>query len=337
MLYNLPIPLSSGFGSIYTNIGNVRNQGLDILVGYRDRFKKLNYSVSVTGSFNSNLVTNLDGTNSNPVLDGNNNYGDKYATQGAMLNQNITYTLAGLPFGQFYGFRSLGIYKTDEDAAKGPQQAGKVAHAGDLIFQDVNNDGAINDLDRTVIGNPYPKFTFGLNINLNYQHFDLAALFTGALGVDLFNGVAPYAESIWADGNTTSKVFNASFLGTNGLTSQPRIGLVNAAGTSFTPDPNGNYSKVNSYFVENGSYAKLKNIQIGYTFSNSLLEKAKIKYARLFLMGSNVFTITGYSGIDPELGSQDLNTNGGTTSRGIDAPYKYPSVKIYTIGLDLTL
>ena len=176
-----------------------------------------------------------------------------------------------------------------------------------------------------------------MNINLNYKHFDLAALFTGALGVDLFNGVAPYAESIWADGNTTSKVFNASFLGTNGLTSQPRIGLVNAAGTSFTPDPNGNYSKVNSYFVENGSYAKLKNIQIGYTFSNSLLEKAKIKYARLFLMGSNVFTITGYSGIDPELGSQDLNTNGGTTSRGIDAPYKYPSVKIYTIGLDLTL
>ena len=120
MLYNLPVPMSSGFPSIYTNIGSVQNKGVDILVGYRDRFKKLNYSVSVTGSFNSNLVTNLDGTNSSPILDGNNNYGDKYATQGAMVGQNITYTLAGLPFGQFYGFKSLGIYKTDKDAADRP-------------------------------------------------------------------------------------------------------------------------------------------------------------------------------------------------------------------------
>jgi TonB-dependent starch-binding outer membrane protein SusC len=337
MLYNLPVPLSSGFGNIYTNIGNVRNRGVDILIGYRDRIKQLNYSVSMTGSFNSNLVTNLDGTNLNPILDGNNNYGDKYATQGAMLGQNITYTLAGLPFGQFYGFKSLGIYKTDAEAAKGPQQPGNIAHAGDLIFEDVNKDGIINDLDRTVIGNPYPKFTFGLNINLNYQHFDLSMLFTGALGVDLFNGVAPYSESIWSDGNTSSKVFNASFLGTNGLTSQPRIGVLNPSGTSFIPDPNGNYTKVSSYFVENGDYAKLKNIQIGYSFSNRLLDRAKIKYARLFLMGSNIFTITSYTGIDPELGSQDLNTNGGTTSRGIDGPYKYPSVKIYTIGLDMSL
>jgi TonB-dependent starch-binding outer membrane protein SusC len=336
MLYNLPVPLSSGFGNIYTNIGNVRNRGVDILLGFRDRFKQLNYSVSITGSFNNNLVTNLDGTNTNPIYDGNNNYGDRYATQGAMLNQNITYTLAGLPFGQFYGYKSLGIYKTDADAAKGPQQPGKVAHAGDLIYQDVNKDGIINDLDRTVIGNPYPKFTFGLNINLNYQHFDLSMLFTGALGVDLFNGVAPYSESIWSDGNTTSKVFNASFLGTNGLTSQPRIGVLNSAGTSYAPDPNGNYTNVSSYFVENGDYAKLKNLQVGYTFSTKLLDRAGVKYARLFVMGTNLFTITKYSGIDPELGSQDLTTNGGTTSRGIDGPYKYPSVKIYTIGLDLS-
>ena len=200
----------------------------------------------------------------------------------------------------------------------------------------MNKDGVINDLDRTVIGNPYPKFTFGLNINLNYQHFDLALLFTGALGVDLFNGVAPYSESLWSDGNTTSKVFNASFLGNNGLTSQPRIGLLSPDGTSFAPDPNGNYSKVSSYFVENGSYAKLKNIQIGYSFSNRILDQAKIKYARLYVMGTNLFTLTNYTGIDPELGSQDLMTNGGTTSRGIDGPYKYPSVKIYSVGLDLT-
>jgi hypothetical protein len=111
---------------------------------------------------------------------------------------------------------------------------------------------------------------------------------------------------------------------------------MNAAGTSFTPDANGNYRNVSSYFVENGSYVKVKNLQVGYSFSNSILQRASIKTARVFVMGNNLFTVTKYTGIDPEIGSQDITTNGGTTSRGIDGPYKYPSTRIYSLGIDLT-
>ena len=130
-------------------------------------------------------------------------------------------------------------------------------------------------------------------------------LFNGVAGVDIYNGVAPYAMSIYDGGNVTSKFFKASFLGSNGLTSQPRIGVLDAGG-GFTVDPNHNYSFANSYFVENGSYLKLKNVQIGYNFSNRILSRAKITNARLFVMANNIFTITKYTGIDPELGSQDL-------------------------------
>ncbi|MEO6670144.1 MAG: SusC/RagA family TonB-linked outer membrane protein, partial [Ferruginibacter sp.] len=215
---------------------------------------------------------------------------------------------------------------------------GRNALAGDLIYEDVNGDGIINDDDRTVIGNPYPKFAYGLSINLGWKGLDLALLFNGVSGVDIFNGVAPYAQSLWSDGNTTSDVFNASYLGTNGLTSQPRIGELAANGISFTPDANDNYRVANSYFVEKGSYLKLKNIQLGYNLPSKLLSRAAIKGLRIFVMANNVFTITKYSGIDPEIGSQNLgfNGNGGTTNRGIDSPYKYPSTRIYSFGLNLS-
>jgi TonB-dependent starch-binding outer membrane protein SusC len=336
LLYKLPIPLSVGITDFYTNIGSVNNKGVDISVGYRNYIHKLTYNLGLTGSFNKNKVLDLDGINSNPIRTGNNNYGDGNATQGAMVGQALTYTRAGLPFGQFYGYKVEGIYSSEDQIDKHPQQPGKRANIGDLIFQDVNKDGIINDLDRTIIGNPYPKFSFGLSVNLNWKGFDLAMLFNGVTGVDVFNGVAPYSESVWSDGNTTTKVFKASFLGTNGLTGQPRIGVLDPSGLSYTPDPNGNYTLANSYFVENGSYIKLKNIQIGYNFSNKILQRAHFKSARVYIMGNNLLTFTKYSGIDPELGSQDLSVNGGTTSRGIDSPYKYPSVKIYSFGMNLT-
>ncbi|MFT3824369.1 MAG: TonB-dependent receptor [Chitinophagaceae bacterium] len=332
MLYALPIPTSVGIPSnFYTNIGSVQNRGVDILAGYRDHVDKLNYSVSFSGSFNKNKVLNLDNINTNPILAGDNNYGNP--TFGIMTGQPLAITKAGQPFGMFYGYKVEGIYKTDEEVAKHPQQEGYTAHPGDLIFSDVTPDGVINDKDKTIIGNPNPKFTYGVNINLNWKGFDLAMLFNGAAGVDIFNGVAPYAQFPFSDGNTTSKVFGASYLGNNQLTSQPRIGILNnlpGGGTSFTVDPNHNYSWASSYFVENGSYLKLKNLQLGYNFSGKILDKAHIKNARIYLMANNLFTITKYSGIDPELG-------GGVTNRGIDAPWQYPHTRIYSMGIDLTL
>jgi TonB-linked SusC/RagA family outer membrane protein len=327
MLYRLPIPPTAGMpgGVFFTNIGSVRNRGFELLGGYKNNVGDFYYSISGNVAFNKNRVINLDNINNNPLLAGDNNYGNP--TFGIMTGQPLTYTKAGLPFGQFYGYRVEGIYQTQDQVNNHPQQPGYTANIGDLIYADMNKDGIINDQDRTVIGNPYPKVVYGATINLNWKGFDLALLFNGVAGVDIFNGVAPYAMSLFSDGNTTSRIFGASFLGDNGLTGQPRVGVKN--GSTFSYDPNHNYSNASSYFVEKGGYLKLKNVQLGYNFSGKLLNKASIKNARVFVMANNLFVITKYKGIDPELG-------GSVITRGIDAPWNYPNARIYSFGVDLT-
>lgn len=337
LLYGVPVPPSVGLpGSppIYTvNVGSVRNRGLEIAVGYKNNINAFNYAVNVNGAFNKNKVLNLNNLSDAAIQEGNNNYPD--AGNGKWTGQALTYTTSGLPFGQFYGYKVLGIYKTDEEAAAGAQQPGAVSRAGDLIFWDKTKDGDITDLDKTVIGNPYPEFIYGATVNLSWKGFDMALLFNGVAGVDIFNGVAPYEMSVYDGGNVTSRIFDASFLGSNGLTDQPRIGVLEPSGT-YTMDPNHNYSYASSYFVENGSYLKLKNLQIGYNFSCPLFRRAGVSGARLYVMGNNIFTITSYKGADPELGSLDMSVNSGTTTRGLDGLNKYPVVKIYSIGLDLS-
>lgn len=335
MLYSLQLPTSSGFTAPYVvNIGKVNNRGFDLLLGYRNKAGKLGYDVSVTGGFNKNKVVSLSGAATDAVYDGYNYYNNGDAGFNIMSNQTLTISKGGLPFGSFYGYKVLGLFKTDADAASQTVN-GQKAHAGDLIFQDLSKDGKINDQDRQVIGNPNPKLVYGLNIHLNYQGFDLALLFNGVAGVDLFNGVKAYEQYLFSDGNSTSKVFNDSYLGSNGLTSQPRLGIAQNGG--FTLDPNHNYTSVNSYFIENGSYLKLKNLQLGYTFSNNLLQKVRVKSARVFVMANNLFTITKYTGLDPELGSAYTPSGySSVTTQGVDAVTNYPQTKIYSAGLDIT-
>jgi TonB-linked SusC/RagA family outer membrane protein len=335
MLYALPVSLSSGITSPYiANIGAVNNKGVDLMLGYRNKSGELEYDLSVTAGFNKNNVTRLDGTSTGALYDGYNYYSSGDSGYNMMPNQTITISRAGLPFGSFYGYKSLGIFKTDADAAV-QKVGGVTSRAGDLQFEDLDGNHNITDADRQVIGNPNPKLVYGINLRLNYKGFDVAMLFNGVAGVDLFNGVKAYEMSPFSDGNTTSKVFNASFLGDNQLTDQPRLGVVNNG--TFVLDPNKNYSSVNSYFVEKGDYLKLKNLQIGYTFSNTVLQKLRIKKARVFVMGNNLFTITKYSGLDPELGAA-FSAAGfpGPTTRGIDAVSQYPQTRIYSAGLDIT-
>lgn len=336
MLYALPVSLSSGITSAYlTNVGSVRSRGLDFMVGYRGNAGKLGFDITATVGLNKNKVLSLTGNATGALYDGYNFYNNGDIGFNIMANQKITISKAGIPFGSFYGYKALGLFKTDEEAAIQTVN-GQVAHAGDLHFEDVDGNKIINDADRQIIGNPNPKMVYGLNFRFNYKGFDASFLFNGVAGVDLFNGVKAYKMYPFADGNTSKDVFNASFLGNNGLTGQPRLGVANSNGT-FTLDPNQNYTSVNSYFVENGSYLKLKNLQIGYSFSNKLLQQIKVKSARLFLMGNNLFTITRYTGLDPELGSAFSAAGyAGPTTRGIDAVSQYPQTRIYSAGLDLT-
>lgn len=341
MLYALPVALSSGYTAPYfTNIGKVNSKGIDVLLGYRGKVAELGFDVSVNGGFNRNKVIDLSGIVNDKLFDGYNYYSNGDAGFSVMSNQPITITKAGLPFGSFYGYKVTGMFKTDAEAAVSAQPNAK---AGDLIFaHDSKNGNTLSPDDRQVIGNPNPKFVYGAAIRLNYKGFDASLLFNGVAGVDIFNGVKAYEMYPFADGNTTSKVFGASFLGDNQLTGQPRLGIKNADG-SFTLDPNKNYTSVNSYFVEKGSYLKLKNLQVGYTFNAALLKKAGVNTARLFVMANNLFTITNYSGLDPELGSaysaaasSGFVGNGvGVTTRGLNAVSQYPQVKLYSAGIDI--
>lgn len=335
MLYSLQLPTSSGFTApFYTNIGEVENEGFDVLLGHRDTYGDLNYSVNVSAGFNQNEVLSLSGAATDAVFGGYNYYNNGDPGFNIMPNQNLTITRPGLPFGSFYGYEALGIFETDEAAAS-QVVGGNTARAGDLIFEDLNEDGIINDADRQVIGNPNPKVIYGVDMNLDYHNFDLALLFNGVAGVDVFNGVKAYRQYPFSDGNTTSAVFNASFLGDNGLTDQPRIGVLQD--DNFILDPNRNYTSVNSYFVEDGSYLKLKNIQLGYTLSNSFLDTVGLEEARVYIMGSNVFTITSYSGLDPELGSAFSPIGySAVITQGVDAVTNYPQTSIYSVGLNLT-
>ncbi|MHA4806873.1 SusC/RagA family TonB-linked outer membrane protein [Flavitalea flava] len=326
MLYNVPVPASSGISKPYlTNIGSVNNKGVEIVLGYKDKAGEIGYSVNVNGAFNKNKVLNLDGVNKNPIFDGSNNIGGGY---GVMNGYNLSITQVGHPFAEFYGYRSKGIYKDAQQIAANPQQVGKTANIGDLVYEDIDHNDTINNKDMGPIGNPNPKLVYGININLNWRGFDIALLFNGVAGVQLFNGLKPYNQYLFSDGNSTSAAFGASFLGSNALTGQPRAGVIQTGG-AFLADPNGNYTTPSSYYVENGSYLKLKNLQLGYTFSGRLLRTAHIAGARLFVMTNNLFTITKYSGLDPEL-------SGSVTSRGVDLPNQYPHTRIYSCGFSVT-
>ena len=333
MLYNVSLPLSSGFTQPFLdNIGSVNNTGVDLSMGFRSSISKLGFDVNVTGSFNQNKVTNLGGLATDAIFDGYNYFNNGDFAFNMMSNQQLTMTKVGLPFGSFYGYKALGIFNTDAQAASSFQPT---AHAGDLIYQDLNGDKKITDADKQVIGNPNPKLVYGINIRLNYKGFDLDMLFNGVAGVDIFNGVKAYQQYPFSDGNTSSQVFNDSYLGSNGLTSQPRLGIKNPNGT-FTFDPNGNYTTASSYFVEDGSYLKLKNLQLGYTLPISILQKLKIHSLRVFVMANNLFVLTNYSGMDPELGSSSSGLGyTGITTRGIDVVPQYPQTRIFSAGFDV--
>lgn len=337
MLYELPLPPSAGIiGKYLTNIGNVSNKGFELMLGYRNKTKDLKYDLAFTAGWNKNKVTKLEDDVDAVIYDGYNFYNNGDVGFQQMANQTITISKKGVPFGSFYGYNALGIFKTDAEAAGQILSSGDTAKAGDLHFEDLDGNGIINDQDRKIIGNPNPKLVYGFNIRLNYKRFDASFLFNGVAGVDIFNGVKAYEMRPFVDGNASPKVWGASFLNGNGLTGQPRLGIENPGG--FEMDPNGNYSSVNSYFVEKGDYLKLKNVQIGYNFSAELLRKVKLKGARIFVMANNVFTITKYSGIDPELGAS-FSPSGfaGVTARGIDVVSQYPQTKIYSFGIDITL
>ncbi|MFT4032160.1 MAG: TonB-dependent receptor [Siphonobacter sp.] len=334
MIYQVPVAMSAGFGSsstVYTNIGQMSNKGLELAIDYRGKAGNFTYGITGNVSFNKNLVKKLDGVNNNPISDG---------SAGDYLESTVARTEVGQPMSQFYGYVVEGIFKTDAEVEALNQQAqeknGSSAYyqaaatgAGDLRFKDVDGDGMITTADKTFIGNPWPKASYGITLNLGWKGIEFSALLQGVAGVSIFNGNRYYTQYFVGDYNTTRDIFNTSFFNGIGLTDQPRVGYTNTSTNTYVRDPNANYTRISSYAIENGAYLKLRNVQISYNLPNNITKSLKISNVKIYAMGQNLLTFTKYSGLDPEV----LGRN-GTTARGIDAIYAYPRTSLLSMGIN---
>ncbi len=366
MLYRGDLPLSAGmsyyFSSddpantvpVYFNAGLVENQGHEITIGWNDKKGDFHYTVTTNLSFNANLVKQIgDEPGANPIDEGLDNAWNLIAR-----------TQDGHPMSLFYGYKVLGIFQDQSQVDDFNQRALAAWRAqnpnhtsfdpvtgqplnpdgqpigiyyqkqqtgiGDLIFDD-NGQGRVTPLSRQFIGNPWPKMFFGLNLNMDYKGFDLNAVFQGAFGFDIMNLVKPYTQMFSSD-NTTADIFKTSLFGVGNttVTEFPRVGYIDDKG-SFIGDgaANKNYSTVSGYMVERGDYLKLKNLSFGYTLPKNISRKAAIENVRIYTSIQNVFTITRYSGNDPEIG-------GGVLMRGVDHQNRYLPSRLVSFGLDLT-
>lgn len=301
MLYNAPIPGIVGASAPTRNIGEVRNTGLELLLQYRDKIGGLKYDLGVNSSFISNEVVFLGG--GDPTFSGNT------FVQGAVSKTDI-----GQPIAAFYGFQTDGIFQTSEEVLAHAFQS-EGTSPGDIRFIDQNDDGVINDEDKTYIGNPTPDIIYGFNAALDYKNFDLSAFFQGVYGNEIFNASVRYDKN---GGNRPGYTLDR-WTGPGTSTTQPKVSL---------DDPNNN-TRVSDRFIEDGSYLRLKNVQIGYTPNLAILKRRNINKLRFYVSGQNLLTWTNYSGYDPEIGTR------GALEIGIDRGF-YPSSRTILGGVQLS-
>ena len=296
-LGTVPIPTA--------NIGATKSSGIDLTLSYTETIAKavkLNTSVTFTTAKNEVTATNSDGTAK--ILGG-------YYFNGQ--SQSVTVFEKGQTPGYFYGYKTNGLFQTAAEVSAGPQQTG--AQPGDIRFVDMNKDGVITAADKTKIGDPFPDFTIGWNLNLEYRNFDFNAFTYASVGNDIYSAYernANYSNKYrgvlarWTGAGSTNDARN------------PRY--------SFT-DANSNI-RVSDRYVEDGSFIKVKNLQLGYTFPATVTKKV-FSRLRIYAQVKNAFTFTKYSGFDPEIA-------GGILDTGIDRG-AYPQARTYSFGIDIKL
>jgi len=281
LLVVAPIPALIGNGAPAINGGSVKNTGVEIELGYKGKMRDLKYDVMLSGGYNKNNMESI-----------NNSEGKLYGAGVHGMN-NVCMAIVGEPIAFFWGYKTAGVFQNQAEInayQKDGQLIQPNAKPGDLKFVDLNNDGMIDDKDRTNIGNPYPDVTLGLNFNAEYRGFDFSMFWYGAFGQEIFNARRRndlvmsnwYAEVLnrWT-GEGTSNTF-------------PRVTIA---------DPNQNFNRPSDLFIEDGSFVRLKNLTIGYTLPESMSRKVKIERLRLFITANNLLTFTGYTGFDPEIGA----------------------------------
>jgi len=314
MLLSPPSLGSLGNAAVpFQNVGQMENKGFEIELSYRKTMGNFSYSLGGNATYITNNVTELYNGN----FLGSQLYGRS--------SSEISRTYVGQPVASFYGWKTNGLYQTqaeidgDINIADDPRNQNGQIKPGDVKFLDLNGDKIIDDKDRAIIGNPTPKLTYGLNASAAYKNFDLTLFFLGAAKVDIYNadrmqGLDPtypfnmYAETLnrWNGAGTSNSI--------------PRM---------TTARDNLNH-RTSDLFVENGAFFRLKNLTMGYSLPQNVIKSLHITRARFYVTGQNIFVITKYSGMDPELGIVDGN-------RQINVDYaQYPQSRTWTIGAQIT-
>lgn len=315
ILLRQQIPQTSGFSSMVRNVGGMQNKGFEFSIEYKGNKGDFTYDINGNFAIVKNEVTSL-GTSNALVASFPYDYSliDLQRALGNVIRSEV-----GRPYGQFYGYVTDGIFQNQAqiDAyVKDGQPIQPEAKPGDFKFRDLNGNGKIDDGDMDFIGNPIPDFTYGLSFDATYKHFDLSLLFQGAAGQEIYNAAKYYYMRFDGKQNVRQEYLDAYWRGENTSAKQP-------IPTQDLTRNTRNFRN-SDYYVENGSYLRLKNIQIGYNFSPKLAEGFKPSI-RLYIAAQNLFTISGYSGFDPEV-SVDSET-GLSVDRG-----QYPQAQSYMIG-----
>lgn len=312
-LVDAPIPAIVGTGAPTINGGNIENKGIELAINYQHQFGEVTIGVGGNIAFNKNTVVEIP-----------NQEGVLHPSYNGVLSSNMDeYFRAqnGMPIGYFYGLKTAGIFQNqaeiDAYTNKGGQKIQPGAQPGDPRFVDINGDGVITGDDKTKVGDPNPKQTYGISLSAGWRGFDLSVLLSGVGGNDIVDGTRAYDRFY---NNYTTAVFDR-WHGEGTSNSMPRVTQNNEA--------NQNYTRFSDLYVHNGAFMRIKSINIGYDFKKTLLKHVPIQQFRLYVSGLNVFTFTHYRGLDPEVGYGIDNWSSGT-----DLGY-FPQPRTILFGLNV--
>jgi TonB-linked SusC/RagA family outer membrane protein len=311
MLYPVPLPSTAvGLGtSPFQNVGDMSNKGVEVGLNYhygRSQDSPFKFDLGVNFSKNVNKIVALaPGINEQPY--------------GSFRSLTTSILKVGQPFGAFYGYDVTGIIQSDADLAAGPAYSG--ARVGGFKFRDVNGDNKIDPADRTIIGDPNPDFFYSLNLNASYKNFDIAMFFNGVQGNDLYDANRYFTDFPTFYGARSTRLLDSwSPTNTSSLIPSPNI---SAAETEYASS---------SYYVQNGSFFRMKNLQIGYSLPAQKIfgSKSGINKFRIYASATNIFTVTKYEGLDPEVSQESSTFSAPGVDRGI-----YPNPRQFLLGLSV--
>jgi TonB-linked SusC/RagA family outer membrane protein len=298
ILVGVPIPAYVGASNNpVVNAASVENSGIDLTLNWRDRKGDFNYNFGIVASTVNNKV--LDIGEGNEAI-----FGGAVGISGLLGSR----TIIGESIGHYFGYKTAGVFQNEEQLNTIPTRGPEVP--GDLIFEDTNGDGVVNNNDRVILGSPIPDLIFGFNLGFDFRGIDFRADFNGTVGNEIYNSKKQVRFNTYN--------FETSFLdrwtGEGTSTTEPRV-------------TNGGHNyEVSDRFIEDGSFLRLRNVQVGYTFPAATLEKIRVQNFRLYVSGTNLFTLTKYSGYTPEIGG------GNVLGTGYDSGI-YPIARTINVGV----